>query len=97
MMDGINTFLKQGTKDKIDYDETIEALLELGRIAIEKKQFDEAKKYLKISKYIDENHYKYYYYQGVLAKNQGKNGKEYFEKSLSINPNYTPAQEELKI
>ena len=33
MMDGINTFLKQGTKDKIDYDETIEALLELGRIA----------------------------------------------------------------
>ena len=33
----------------------------------------------------------------TLAKNQGKNGREYFEKSLSINPNYTPAQEELKI
>lgn len=87
-------YLKKSLAININY---TEAWLELGRIAIEKKQFDEAKKYLKISKYIDENHYKYYYYQGVLAKNQGKNGKEYFEKSLSINPNYTPAKEELKI
>ena len=74
-----------------------ESWLELGRIAIEKKQFDDAKRYLKISKYIDENNYKYYYYQGILAKNQGKNGKEYFEKSLSINPDYQPAKEELNI
>lgn len=87
-------YLKKSLAINMNY---TESWLELGRIAIEKKQFDEAKKYLKISKYIDENHYKYYYYQGILAKNQGKNGKEYFEKSLSINPNYTPAKEELKI
>lgn len=87
-------YLKKSLAININY---TEAWLELGRIAIENKQFDDAKKYLKISKYIDENNFKYYYYQGILAKKQGKNGKEYFEKSLSINPNYQPAKEELKI
>ena len=87
-------YLKKSLAINMNY---TDAWLELGRSSIEKKQFDEAKKYLKVSKYIDENNYKYYYYQGILAKNQGQNGKEYFEKSLSINPNYTPAQEELKI
>ena len=33
MMDDINKFLKQSTKDKIDYNETIETLLELGKMA----------------------------------------------------------------
>ena len=87
-------YLKKSLAININY---TDAWLELGRTAISKKDFSEAKKYLKISKYIDENHYKYYYYQGILAKNQGLDGKQYFEKSLSINPNYTPAKEELRI
>ena len=33
MMDEIDSFLKQGTKDKIDFQETINSLLELGRLA----------------------------------------------------------------
>ena len=74
-----------------------DAWLELSRIAIEQKNFKDAKKYLKVSKYIDENNYRYYYYQGMLLKAQGLNGKSYFEKSLLINPNYQPAKEELNI
>ncbi len=33
LMDNINMFLKQSTKDKIEYDDTIQALLELGRLS----------------------------------------------------------------
>ena len=33
LMDNINAFLKQSVKDKIDYDETINALIELGKLA----------------------------------------------------------------
>lgn len=87
-------YLKKSLAININF---TEAWLELGRIAIEQKNFDEARKYLKTSKYIDENNFKYYYYQGILAKAQGLDSKSYFEKSLLINPNYKPAKEELNI
>ena len=40
MMDSINAFLQQSTTDKIEYDNTIESLLELGQMAgvVEKKE-----------------------------------------------------------
>lgn len=87
-------YLKKSLSININF---TDAWLELCRIAIEQKNFDEAKKYLKISKYIDENNYKYYYYQGLLAKRQGFDGKSYFEKSLMLEPDYKPAKEELNI
>lgn len=74
-----------------------DAWIDLGRIAIEKAELNDAKKYLRIANYIDENDFRYYYYQGLLAKKQGSDGTEYFKKSLSINPDYQPAKEELNI
>ena len=71
--------------------------VDLGRLAIEQENFNDAKKYLRIANYIDENDFRYYYYQGLLSKKQGLDGKEFFKKSLRINPNYTPAKEELEI
>ena len=74
-----------------------DAWIDLGRISIEKAELSDAKKYLRIANYIDENDFRYYYYQGLLAKKQGNDGTEYFKKSLSINPEYQPAKEELNI
>ena len=33
LMDNINQFLKQSTTDKIDYNETVNSLIELGKLA----------------------------------------------------------------
>ena len=74
-----------------------DAWIDLGRCAIESQNFKDAKKYLAIANYIDENDFRYYYYQGVLAKKQGQDSAYYFKKSLSLNPDYEPAKEELKI
>jgi tetratricopeptide (TPR) repeat protein len=74
-----------------------DAWIDLGRCAIEQKNYKDAKKYLQIANYIDENDFRYYYYQGLLAKKQGEDGTSYFEKSLLLNPNYQPAKEELNI
>lgn len=74
-----------------------DAWIDLGRCAIESQNFKDAKKYLAIANYIDENDFRYYYYQGLLMKKQGQDGVYYFKKSLSLNPDYEPAKEELKI
>lgn len=74
-----------------------DAWIDLGRYAIEHQDFGDAKKYLAIANYIDENDFRYYYYQGLLAKKQGRDGSDYFKKSLTINPDYQPAKEELEI
>lgn len=74
-----------------------DAWIDLGRCAIERQDFKDAKKYLAIANYIDENDFRYYYYQGLLAKKQGQDGVYYFQKSLNLNPDYQPAKEELKI
>lgn len=73
--------------------------LELAKTALDKNMLDNAKKYLKIAKYIDENNFKYYYYQGLLCKAQGllQDAKFNFNKSLSLNPDFQPAKEELSI
>lgn len=74
-----------------------DAWIDLGRTALEQENFIDAKKYLSIAKYIDENDFRYYYYQGLLAKKQGLDGIPYFKKSVSLNPNFQPAKEELNI
>ena len=73
--------------------------LELAKTALDKSLFDTAKKYLAIAKYIDENNFKYYYYQGLLCKAQGLSQDAYFnfKKTLTLNPDFKPAKEELSI
>ena len=73
--------------------------IDLARTEIEKNNLDSASNYLAIAKYIDENDFRYYYYQGLVYKNKGLVGdaKRSFRKSLIINPNYQPAKEELSI
>ena len=89
-----NAYLKKSIAINPNYKD---AWIDLGRIAIERQNYKDAKKYLNIANYIDENDFRYYYYQGVLAKKQGQDSAYYFKKSLSLNPDYEPAKEELKI
>ena len=73
--------------------------IDLARVEIERQNFDIAKNYLGAAKHIDENDFRYYYYQGLISKAQGlqENAIYNFKKSLILNPDYTPAKEELNI
>lgn len=88
------TYLKKALAVNIMFKD---AWIDLGRCAIEQQNFKDAKNYLAIANYIDENDFRYYYYQGLLAKKQGQDSVYYFQKSLNLNPDYQPAKEELKI
>lgn len=76
-----------------------EGWLELSKMMIDTQNFATAKKYLAIAKYIDENNFKYYYYQGLICKAQGHSQDAIFNfrKSLTLNPDYKPAKEELSL
>ena len=89
-------YLKKAIAINSDYKD---AWIDLGRVAIERQNYSEAKNYLGIANYIDEKDFRYYYYQGLIAKNQGMKqiAEKYFKKSLSLNPDYVPAKEELNI
>lgn len=89
-------YLKKAIAINMNYKD---AWLDLGRYEIEQQNFYDAKKYLAIANYIDENDFRYYYYQGLIAKNQGmkQDASKYFKKSLILNPNYQPAKEELSL
>ncbi len=73
--------------------------IDLARTEIEKNNFDSASNYLAIAKHIDENDFRYYYYQGLVYKGKGLTGdaKRSFRKSIMLNPDYQPAKEELSI
>ena len=73
--------------------------IDLARTEIAKNNLETASNYLAIAKYIDENDFRYYYYQGLVYKNKGLTGdaKRSFRKSLMLNPDYTPAKEEMSI
>ncbi len=73
--------------------------LDLARIEINRRNFEEAKKHLAIANYIDENDFRYYYYRGLIFKAEGEqnNASINFRKSLILNPEYSPAKEELSI
>ncbi len=76
-----------------------DAWIDLGRVELERHNFNEAKKYLAVANYIDENNFRYYYYQGLVCKNQGLKSEAVnnFKKSLLLNPDFQPAKEELSI
>lgn len=73
--------------------------IDLARVEITKNNLENASNYLAIAKYIDENDFRYYYYQGLVFKNKGltADAKRSFRKSLMLNPDYAPAKEELSI
>ncbi len=73
--------------------------IDLARTAIDDNNLNLASEYLAIAKYIDENDFRYYYYQGLVYKNKGLTGdaKRSFRKSIMLNPDYKPAKEELSI
>ena len=89
-------YLKKAIAINIDFKD---AWIDLGRVAIERQNYSGAKNYLGIANYIDEKDFRYYYYQGLIAKNQGMKqiAESYFKKSLMLNPDYQPAKEELNI
>lgn len=76
-----------------------EGWLELGKMMIDAQNYSTARKYLAIAKYIDENNFRYYYYQGLVCKAQGlaQDAIYNFKKSLALNPDFQPAKEELSI
>lgn len=89
-------YLKKAIAINMQYKD---AWIDLGRVEMERQNFNDAKKYLSIANYIDENDFRYYYYQGLICKNQGlkQEAVSNFKKSLLLNPNFVPAKEELSI
>ena len=89
-------YLKKAVSLNIDF---TEGWLALSKLAIDKQNYNAARHYLAIAKYIDENDFRYYYYQGLVCKAQGmlQDAIYNFRKSLSINPDFKPAKEELSI
>ena len=77
----------------------LDAWIALARIEIMRQNFDKAKNYLATAKHIDENDFRYYYYQGLINKNEGlrEDAVFNFKKSLILNPDFIPAKEELNI
>lgn len=89
-------YLKKSLAINITYKD---AWIDMARVEIERQNLRLAKKYLAIAKYIDENDFRYYYYQGVISKSEGFDGdaKSNFQKSLMLNPDFDLAKEELSI
>ena len=89
-------YLKKSLAINITYKD---AWIDIARVEIERQNLRLAKKYLAIAKYIDENDFRYYYYQGVISKSEGFDGdaKSNFQKSLMLNPDFDLAKEELSI
>lgn len=75
----------------------IDAWLDLAEIEIKNNNISQAKIYLKTVKYLEKNNYKYFYYSGLIKKQQGnKDGALVdFKKSLEINPFFEEASKEL--
>lgn len=78
---------------------SVDGWLELAKSAIALNNTVSAGKYLDIVKYIDENDFRYYYYQGLVCKARGlyQDANYYFKKSLTLNPDNELAKKELGI
>ena len=77
----------------------IDGWIGLVKYSLDKNNINNANKYLGIVKYIDENDFRYYYYQGLVYKAKGLNqdANYFFKKCLTINPDYELAKKELGI
>lgn len=73
--------------------------LALADCEMKKEKLDDANKYLKIVKSIDENNFKYYYYLGLLCDKRGQKQEAQlnYQKTLLLNPDFEPAREALSI
>lgn len=74
-----------------------DAWLDLADIAIKNNRLDLAKTYLKPVKYVNSKNHRYYYYSGLIQKQQGDReaAQISFKKSLEINPFFDEASKEL--
>ena len=89
-------YLKKAVAINLNY---ADSWLELAKTALARENTRLAGRYLDVVKYIDENDFRYYYYQGLVCKAKGLNqdANYYFKKSLAINPNNELAKKELGI
>lgn len=94
--DRISEYLKKAVAININY---ADSWLELAKSALSQKRLALAGKYLDIVKYIDENDFRYYYYQGLVCKAKGlqQDANYYFKRSLTLNPDNEQAKKELGI
>lgn len=74
-----------------------DAWIELAKINIEKGNYEIAQNYLSNAFYIDENNFKYYYYQGLVNNNTGdfSQAKYNFKKCLKLKSDFKDAQSAL--
>lgn len=70
-----------------------DAWIELTKVEIDNGNYDIAQKYLSNAFYIDENDFRYYYYQGLINNNLGDlaQARYNFKKCLKLKPNYQEA------
>ena len=89
-------YLKKALGIDIAY---IDAWLGLARYEIGRDNFSMAQDYLANAYYIDQNDYRYYYYQGLIYKSQDdiQTAALYFRKCLKLNPKCIEAQKELRL
>lgn len=75
----------------------VDAWLDFALLSIDNKDYPKAQAMLNNAKSLDENNYKYYYYQGLLDKNVDEVAKAMlnFKKANKLNPKFEPAQREL--
>ena len=90
------TYLKKALAINPDFKD---GWIDLARFEISKEDYEKALSFLNIAKYIDENDFRYYYYQGLMYKAKGlsEDAKYYFQKSLTINTNNNVEKMELGI
>lgn len=74
-----------------------DAWIELAKNDIDKGNYYIAQKYLANAFYIDENDFRYYYYQGLIYNNKGdlSQAKYNFKKCLKLNANFEEAKKAL--
>ena len=89
-------YLKKALALNIMY---IDAWFGLARHELSRDNFAMAQDYLSNAFYIDQNDFRYYYYQGLIYKSQNdiSTASMYFKKCLKINPNCAEAQKELNL
>lgn len=71
--------------------------IELAKTEVNNGNYDLAQKYLSNAFYIDENDFRYYYYQGLVCKNSGDYTQAVynFKKCLKLNSDFKDAMSEL--